>query len=443
MGNVVMIGQLLLALAILIILHEMGHFLVARMFGIKVEKFYLFFDAWGIKLFKIKRGDTEYGIGWLPLGGYVKIAGMVDESLDKEAMNAPPQPWEFRAKPAWQRFFVMIGGVTVNFLLGILIYSLMLFYYGEKEIAMEEVNKNGIAAWSFGQKMGFKSGDKIIAVNGKKPVYYSDVFSSDLLLKDKNNITINRDGKDTIINLPVNFADQLVEAKDDGFIDARTSFTIERVSIGTGAYKAKLEAGDSITAVDSLPVLFYDEFKNYLTEHKNKEVLFSIVRKGNAFTQKVQVDETGRIGFIAGQNILKYRITRKHYPLGSSFVTGTSKSIDLLVKNVQGLGRVVTGKVKAKNALSGPIAMATMFGTSWNWENFWVLTAMISLVLAFMNLLPIPALDGGHVVFLTYEMIAGRPVSEKVMYVAQVIGMALLLALMVFVFWNDIARLIR
>ncbi|MBC7425823.1 MAG: RIP metalloprotease RseP [Bacteroidia bacterium] len=441
MGVLIMIGQLILCLAILVSLHEMGHFLAARAFGIKVEKFYLFFDAWGFKLFSFKKGDTEYGIGWLPLGGYVKISGMIDESLDKEQMGKPPEPWEFRSKPAWQRLIVMLGGVTVNLILGIFIYSMMLFHYGESYLPMKAVNdKGGINALEMGRSAGFKTGDKIIAVNDVPIINYSEILSA-AIMKDNSTVQINRNGKDSVIKLPTDFADQFLERQS--FIEPRIYVEVDSIVPGMPAEKAGLKKQDRIVSIDSIPVMYHDEIGPLLKERKSKTFPITVVRNNAPLTMMVTLDTSGKLGF--NNNILatyekdEVKLT---YGLGAAFSRGTVKSFTTLSDQAKGFGKIFKGKIKAKNAVSGPIGLTKRFGPTWDWQNFWFWTCILSLVLAFMNLLPIPALDGGHVVFLLIEMVTGKPVSEKVMTVAQVVGMVLVGLLMVFAFGNDIRKLL-
>lgn len=444
MGTLIMAGQLILALGILVTLHEFGHFWAARMFGIKVEKFYLFFDAWGFKLFKFKKGDTEYGVGWLPLGGYVKIAGMVDESLDKEQLKTEPQPWEFRSKPAWQRLIVMLGGIIMNLILGVFIASISLMYYGDKYVSIDEMNQNGgIVAYEYAQTLSFKNGDKIISVNGVKPTRFDALFGAEVLLKDKAVITVERNGALHEIQIPSDFADVISKKGRGVFIDYRRVPLVANVADSTPAKKAGLMSGDIIIGIDSVVVTYYDEIKPLLQERKEKDITVKVDRKGVLKVLNAKLDTSGRLGFELDYIAAGKKLIKTDYPgLFASVSMGTSRSIENLVNNAVGLWRVATGKIEPKNALQGPIAIASIFGAEWNWERFWGLTGLLSLILAFMNLLPIPALDGGHVVFLLIEMITGKPVSEKVLYVAQTIGMVILLMLMVFVFANDIIRLI-
>jgi regulator of sigma E protease len=444
MGTAIMIGQLILALAILVTLHEMGHFLAARAFGIKVEKFYLFFDAWGVKLFSFKKGDTEYGIGWLPLGGYVKIAGMVDESLDKEQMNSEPQSWEFRSKPAWQRLIVMIGGVTVNFFLGILIFAGALFYYGEKFLPNDAViNGHGIMVEELGTYAGLQNGDKILTVNGKKLEKFNDIYSANIVLADRIDMTIRRNGIDTAITLPSDFIKRFTDNKGKGFVSLRFSPVVGQVEPKSGADKAGMQKMDRITAINGQPILYFDELAASLSDLKGEAVAVTVLREGTPVNLSIKLDTAGKMGFRPTDEldyVGEYKTIE--YGFFESFPKGFNKGVNAIVTQVSAFGQMFSGKIDPTKSLMGPIQLAKVFGDQWIWEKFWALTGLLSLVLAFMNLLPIPALDGGHVVFLLVEMIIRRPLSEKFMYVMQLIGMIILIGLMVFIFGNDLFQVL-
>lgn len=442
MGTLIIISQFVLALAILITLHELGHFMAARAFGIRVEKFYLFFDAFGFKLFSFKKGDTEYGIGWLPLGGYVKIAGMIDESLDANQMKSEPQPWEFRAKPAWQRLIVMVGGVVVNLILGLFIFIMMAWSQGESFVPMKAVNdKGGIYAGPVARKLGFRHGDKVISFNGK-PVESVDFFSSSEFINARQkSVLVNRGDKDTTLNLPENLEESFDRNSDLPFVEVPMLFKVDRVTKGSNASKAGIKTGDMIVAVNGIDTRVFFLFKEALQANKDKDITADIVTEKEG-TKKVtvHVEKDGTIGFMP--NLFGYESAAvvHNYNLGQSISKGTSFGFGVLGTNIKALGKVVGGKVSAKKSIAGPVGIAQMFGDRWIWIRFWTLTGMLSLVLAFMNILPIPALDGGHVMFLLWEIITRRPVSEKVLYIGQIIGMLLLGALMVFIFWVDISR---
>lgn len=434
-----MAGQLILSLAILVTLHEMGHFLAARAFGIKVEKFYLFFDAGGFKLFSFKKGDTEYGIGWLPLGGYVKIAGMIDESLDTEQMAKDPEPWEFRAKPAWQRLIVMLGGVTVNAILGIIIFTFLVYGYGKEYLPVENM-KYGIAVGDFGERMGFEEGDKLVSVNGKPVVKFKDALNPNTFLIDNSVYVVKRNGENVKITLPPGFIDSMAGNKGQ-FITPKQKIKVKQVTANAYGKSAPLQEGDIILAVNDSLEPFIHNVKDVLRKVKDQDVTLTVLRDGDKKLLKANVDSNASIGFAFNSGDLETKTT--YFSFGESWGEGYNMAKENLVLNVKFFGKVFSGKADASKSLSGPIGIAEQFGGDWDWQNFWTLTGLLSVILAFMNLLPIPALDGGHVVFLLYEMITGKPLPEKFLHVMQVIGMIILLALMVFIFGNDIYKIIQ
>lgn len=432
-----MIGQLLLGLSILVVLHELGHFWAARAFGIKVEKFYLFFDAWGFKLFSINYKGVEYGIGWLPLGGYVKIAGMIDESMDTEQMKQEPQPWEFRSKPAWQRLIVMLGGVTVNIILGIFIFWMMTFKYGESYIPNSAL-KYGIAPGIVGKEVGFKAGDKVVAINGTPLVKYNDLMSSDVILGNSV-ITIVRDGKEKDLTIPSGLLNTISDYGMQEFVAPRTKFTVDSIVSGMPASKAGLQKGDVILTANGEETIFFDQLQAVLKGNPNKNIELSVRRKGEDLTLPVTVSSEGTLGFLPKFDSIP--VETEYYGFFQSLPIGASKAWTSLVDNAKGLGKVVKGEVKANKAFSGPVEIARkLYGGTWDWVKFWNITGLLSMALALMNLLPIPALDGGHSLFLLIEMIKGKPLSDKFMEKAQIVGFVLLATLMVFVLGNDIFK---
>lgn len=437
MTGLIMAAQLILGLSILVVLHELGHFLAARAFGIRVEKFYLFFDAFGVKLFKIKVGDTEYGIGWLPLGGYVKISGMIDESMDKEAMKQPPQPWEFRSKPAWQRLIVMLGGVTVNAILGVVLFAFVLLQYNRQYLPNENVT-DGIYAYSLGQEIGFKPGDRILEVNGQKVERFKDILSTRVFFGSQ--IKVNRNGQEVMVEVPDDFYRLLKDAPGSRIIAADNyTFSIDSVLRDMPAYQAGLQKGDSILAVDGLPASSWGAFVEHLSLKAGLVTQLLVKRDQDTLLLPVEVDSTGRLGvFAAGPD---YPLA--DYTFGKAIKYGWKDAMDLMSANIKGFGKILTGKEKATESLQGPIGIAQIYGGEWLWSKFWFITGLLSLILAFMNILPIPALDGGHVIFLTLEVITGRKFPDSFMEKAQLVGMILLLALMAFVIGNDIFRLFR
>ncbi|MFD1630156.1 RIP metalloprotease RseP [Pseudopedobacter beijingensis] len=437
MDVLVMIGQLLLGLSILVTLHELGHFWAARAFGIKVEKFYLFFDAWGFKLFSVNYKGVEYGIGWLPLGGYVKIAGMIDESMDTEQMKQEPQSWEFRSKPAWQRLIVMLGGVTVNIILGIFIFWMMTFKYGESYIPNSEL-KYGIAPGIVGKEMGLQAGDKVVAINGESLVKFTDMMTSDVILGNSV-ITVVRDGKEKNITVPPGLLNTIADHGIREFVTPRTKFVVDSVVSGMPASNSGLKKGDQIISVNGQESVFFDQVQTLLKENVNKEVNLQVRRNGENLELPVKVSEDGTIGFLPKFDEIKFET--EYYGFFESLPIGASKAWTSLVDNAKGLGKVIKGEVKANKAFSGPVEIARkLYGGTWDWVKFWNITGLLSMALALMNLLPIPALDGGHSMFLLIEMIKGKPLSDKFMEKAQIVGFVILATLMVFVLGNDIFK---
>ncbi|RYU92527.1 RIP metalloprotease RseP [Mucilaginibacter terrigena] len=438
MSVLIMAGQLILGLSILVILHEFGHFLAARAFGIKVEKFYLFFDAWGVSLFKFNYKGVEYGIGWLPLGGYVKIAGMIDESMDTDQLAGPPQPWEFRSKPAWQRLIVMLGGIIVNIIVGIFIFWVLTIRYGETYTPNSEI-KNGIVPGVIGQKMGLKAGDKIYAVNGKPVERFEDLISSKVLL-DKTVLNVQRGNQTLDIKVPPTILNDLSDLGIEEFISRlpRVKFAIDTVALKCGAQSAGLKKGDSILAVNNKAITYFDEMQAQLRQNKNKQVQLTIKRDNILDTVNAHIDKNGVLGF--KPKALLPKDTTINYGFFGSLPVGATKAWSMFTDNAKGIAKIFTGQVKARKAISSPIGIAVMFGSHVDWIRFWSLVGFLSMVLALTNLLPIPGLDGGHTVFLIIEMIKGKPLSDKFLERAQIVGFVLLISLMVFAFGNDIVK---
>lgn len=460
MEGMIMTTQLLLSLSILIAVHEWGHFITARMFNIKVEKFYLFFDflfpmanVLNFSLIKFKKGDTEYGVGWFPLGGYVKIAGMVDESMDKEQMKAAPQPWEFRAKPAWQRLIVMLGGIIVNVIVGVLIFVGLTFFLGDTYIPKDFVNQHGgIHSLELGEQLGFKTGDQIIKINGNDFVDFSDVAKPDVLLSPNSFYTVLRDGKEVNLSIPGNFIENFNSK------EAQLSFVMPRIPAKVGlvtevielpnevkvtsvAKRAGLRAGDQFVEVEGQPVVFHDEVVKLIKSGQRDSISFKIKRGEEVLAFKEDFKGQTQVGFYP-MGIARENLAFVDYDFGESVSLGATRAFGVIFVQLKAFKKIFSGEMSLKRSLSGPIGMAQAFGTEWDWERFWRMTGLLSMVLAFMNLLPIPALDGGYVMFLLYEMVSGREPSEKFFETALKIGMAILLILMVFVFYNDIAKLI-
>lgn len=433
-----MIGQVVLGLSILIILHELGHFLAARAFGIKVEKFYLFFDAWGVKLFKFNYRGCEYGIGWLPLGGYVKIAGMIDESMDTEQLKEEPKPWEFRSKPAWQRLIVMLGGIIVNVLVGIVVFWMLTFKYGESDIDNSKL-KYGVVPGIIGKNIGIEAGDKILAVNGKPAVHFlRDVLSTDVLMGDAV-LTVERQGQQKQITVPPTILNEVAEHKRNEFVQPRTKIdSVADVVKDSEAERMQLKAGDRILRVNGQPIVFFDEFKDAMERGKNKSVNLVVLRQGQEATLTGTIDSTATLGFTMAQEELP--VTANEFGLMESLPIGAKKAFSVVTDNIKGFSKIFKGEVRADKALSGPVGIAKMFGEKVDWFKFWNLVGMLSMALAFMNLLPIPALDGGHVIFLLVEMVQGKPLSDNFLEKAQMVGFFILIALMLFTLGNDIIK---
>jgi len=441
MDIVIMVGQLILGLSILVILHEFGHFIAARAFGIKVEKFYLFFDAWNVSLFKFNYKGVEYGMGWLPLGGYVKIAGMIDESMDTEQMAGPPQPWEFRSKPAWQRLIVMLGGIFVNIVLGVLIFWVLTMKYGETYIPNDNL-KYGIVPGSIGENIGLRPGDQVTAVNGQKVERFEDLISSKVLMGNSV-LTVKRNNQQLDVPVPANILNDVSDLGIEQFINRipRTKFAIDSVKRNSNAAKAGLQHGDSIVAVNNQKVAFFDEIHKALISNKNKPVQLDVKRNNAVQRIDARVDAQGQLGFAPKFDLPEEKTLR--FGFFGSLPVGASRAWGTFSDNAKGLGKVFTGDVKPQKALSSPIGIAKLFGTQVDWFRFWSLVGLLSMALALMNLLPIPALDGGHALFLIIEMIKGKPLSDKFLEKAQIVGFVILVTLMVFVFGSDIFKLFK
>jgi len=436
MSIVIMVGQLILGLSILVILHELGHFIAARAFGIKVEKFYLFFDAWGFSLFKFTYKDVEYGIGWLPLGGYVKIAGMIDESMDTEQLAGPPQPWEFRSKPAWQRLIVMLGGVFVNVVLGIFIFWVLTARFGDTYIP-NSTAQYGIVPGSIGKKMGLQAGDRIVAVNGKPVERFEELMNSKVLL-DHTVLSIERGTNKFNLTVPANIINDLSDVGLDQFISLapRRKFLVDSVIPKSNAAKAGLLKGDSIVGVNNTRIQFFDELQTQIQASKNKPIELTVKRNNSELKLTTQVADGGSIGFFSDPPKEK----TVYYGVLGSFPHGAEKAWGTFSDNAKTIGKMFKGEAKMNKVMGGPVKIATLFGSTLDWVHFWSLVGFLSMVLAFTNLLPIPALDGGHAIFLLIEMIKGKPLSDKFLERAQIVGFVLLISLMVFVFGNDIVK---
>jgi regulator of sigma E protease len=445
MEILIKLSQFLLSLSLLIILHELGHFIPAKLFKTRVEKFYLFFDA-KFSLIKKKIGETEYGIGWLPLGGYVKIAGMIDESMDKEQMALPPQPWEFRSKPAWQRLIIMLGGVTVNFILAFVIYIGMTYAYGDFYLKSEEL-KDGI--WVTNpvvEKAGIHTGDKIISVDGDKIERFDGSINEKILTAHE--VVVERGGAEQTVSLPVNFIDKFISSDKSSLLMIRSPFVVGGFT-DESPNTDQLKPKDIIVSIDGQPMKYMDQVMAYLDANKNKTVPAVVLRKEQQTSVTLKITAEGKIGVALGalteENLEKlnyYKFSREEYGFFESIPVGIEKGVNRLVGYGKQLKAIFNPSTGAYKGVGGFKAIFDIFPQHWSWEAFWSITALLSIMLGVMNLLPIPALDGGHVMFLLYEMITRRKPSDKFMEYAQITGFVLLIALVLFANGNDIYRAI-
>jgi regulator of sigma E protease len=431
-------AQLLLSLSILVVLHELGHFIPAKLFGTRVEKFYLFFDPW-FSLFKFKKGDTEYGVGWLPLGGYVKISGMIDESMDKEAMALPPKDFEFRSKPAWQRLIIMLGGVTVNILLGFLIYSMVLFTWGKERVPLANL-AYGVEVDSTLMEYGIQNGDKIVDLPGYD-AHYMNELGNKIIVHGAREVLIERDGVEQTVMLPEDF-DQIVLAKKlKGLFDISFPFEVLEPVANDNAAKAGVLANDRIVAINGTTLGSVYDGLRMVKSLKDQEAKFTILRDGSEIELSIPVSEKGTIG-IQLKGLKDFIETEtQEYSFIESIPAGINETGSILSNYVSSMALIFTKE--GAGSIGGFGSIGGLFAPQWDWHVFWTMTGFLSIVLAFMNILPIPALDGGHVLFLLYEMITGRKPGEKFLEYAQSAGMILLLLLLLYANGNDILNLFR
>lgn len=439
-------SQFLLSLSFLIILHELGHFIPAKLFKTRVEKFYLFFD-YKFSLLKKKVGDTVYGIGWIPLGGYVKISGMIDESMDTEQMAKPAQPWEFRSKPAWQRLIIMLGGVIVNFILGFGIYIMLLFVWGENYLPNDNL-KDGI--WvtdSLGTDLGLETGDKIIAVDGEKIKTFSSITTE---LINGESFTIERKGAIIEKQIPVDFISKLIDREKSPFIQPRVPFVIGAFSDNSINKKSGLKAKDILVAINDVPVKYFDEATTLLDQFKSQKIDITVKRGTENLTFPITLDKDGKIGVRTGtlspedmERLGYYKLETKKYTFAEAIPAGTAMGYKTLTNYIKQLKKIFNPETGAYKGLGGFISIGSIFPSTWSWYAFWKITAFLSIMLGFMNLLPIPALDGGHVVFTLYEMVTGKKPSDKFLEYAQITGFVLLMALLLFANANDVVKLFK
>lgn len=455
MAIFIKIVQVILALSLLVLVHEFGHFFFARLFKIKVEKFYLFFDA-GFALFrwKPKKSDTEYGIGWLPIGGYCKIAGMIDESMDKEQLKSEPKPWEFRSHPAWQRFFVLFGGVFFNVILAIIIYAAMMCTWGEQYIKNSDVT-TGISTNDLGREIGFRNADKVIAFDGKE-VEKFDELRIQLIQEQATEATVERAGKEMTFSIDPNYMPAILESAD--LFDYGIPFVVQEVPDTSSNAGAGLLAGDRIVAITALAdtlgmeegghELMLSEVREFLAKHPGQQIEAMVQRTANVKDTTLQiplkVNENGMLEVLIDGDLANYyKITEHKYSLLAAIPAGIKKAGEQISNYWKQLKLIFTPKTKAYKSVGSFIAIGQIFPGVWNWRSFWAITAFLSIMLAVLNILPIPALDGGHILFTLYEMITGRKPSDKFLMVAQTVGMVLLIGLMILAFGNDIFRLLK
>ena len=483
--------QFFLSLSILIFVHELGHFLAAKAFKTRVEKFYLFFD-WGFSLFRCKKvngkwrfkffsknvpekytateyrdargkkqtkyepidlstldpddwrqsDDTEYGIGWFPLGGYNKIAGMVDESMDKSQMQQPPQPWEFRSKPAWQRFIIMIAGVFMNVLLAVTIYIGLLAKEGEQYLPTAEVNKYGISVDSLGYELGLRDGDKILSIDGEYVENFQQIPMQIILDKAKT-IEVERNGKDTVINLPEDAVTKLLSSQDAAFISFRVPFMVADVMDHSAAKEGGLEVGDIIIGINDVETPYYQDFVKNIKQYKNQDITIRVVRDFDTLALAMHLPEEGVIGAYLAPISTCFDLETKEYSFLQAIPAGFSKTFTELGDYWKQVKLIFNPKTKAYESVGGFISIGKIFPDTWIWSLFWRMTAFLSIALAVMNILPIPALDGGHILFLLFEIITRRKPSDKFMEVAETVGLIIVLGLVILANGNDIIRLFR
>ncbi|HET6226812.1 MAG TPA: RIP metalloprotease RseP [Bacteroidia bacterium] len=432
-------AQFILSLSILIVLHELGHFIPAKLFKTRVEKFYLFFDP-KFSLFKVKKGETEYGIGWLPLGGYVKISGMIDESMDKEQMAQPPQPWEFRAKPAWQRLIIMLGGVTVNVLLGIFIYAMVLFAWGEEYLPTQNA-KYGIAVDSLAYKIGLRDGDMIASVDHKPVENFSKVWY-DVLINEASSIEVKRDGKELSFPVTEDHLSEMIQGHAV-LIEPRIPFNVDSIYHDSPAEKVGIKKNDHIISLNGQPITYFQDFSKIAKKYKNQQVDIGLIRNNDTLHVKPTLTAEGQVMMGPDWDLRRYFTTvSKTYGFASAFPAGIRVAHDKFNGYLKQLKLLFTIK-GAHKEVGGFLSMGKSMSTTWDWQRFWSFTAFLSIALAIMNILPIPALDGGHVMFLLYEVITRRKPNEKFMEYAQYVGMFILLGLLLYANGNDVLRLIK
>ena len=430
-----MAAQMILALSIIVGIHEFGHLLTAKMFGMRVEQYFIGFPP---KIWSFIYKGTEYGFGSIPLGGFVKISGIIDESMDTSHINKDPEPWEFRSKPPWQRLVVMLGGIIFNVITGLIIFTMITFNNGETYLSKDEINKNGILALELGMEAGFETGDKILLINGSDWERDAQLFDPNLFFEDNTTFTVLRENRQVNINIPDNFINRMNSREAmSSFLKARTPFLID--SVYNNAQKAGLIKGDKIIKVDEKFIIDLYELRNILEKNKSSIAQITIDRNGDLIDKVVEITKEGTIGIKALQKPLIF--SKKDYNLSQSFIIGSQKAFGVVFLNIKTFGKMFSGDIDPSKNISGPIGIAQIFGNEWDWGNFWRIIGLLSMVLAFMNLLPIPALDGGHATFILYEIISGKKPTEKFLEYSTKFGVIILLGLMSYVILNDIYKL--
>tara|TARA_B100000579_G_scaffold409461_1_gene398533 strand:+ start:856 stop:2169 length:1314 start_codon:yes stop_codon:yes gene_type:complete len=435
MDAIIMAAQMILALSIIVGIHEFGHLITAKIFGMRVEQYFIGFPP---KIWSFIYKGTEYGFGSIPLGGFVKISGIIDESMDTSHINKDPEPWEFRSKPAWQRLIVMLGGIIFNVITGLILFTIITYNNGETFLSKEEINKNGVLALELGLEAGFETGDKILLINGKDWERDAELFDPNLFFEDNTTFTVLRQNQEVSINIPDNFINRMNSREAmSSFLKARTPFIID--SVYANAQKAGLVKGDKIVKVDEKSIVDLYELKTILENNKSSIAQLTIERNRNLIDKVVEVSKEATIGIKVLQDPLVF--STKDYNLSQSFIIGTKKAFGIVFLNIKAFGKMFSGDIDPSKNLSGPIGIAQIFGNEWDWGNFWRIVGLLSMVLAFMNLLPIPALDGGHVMFIFYEIISGKKPTEKFLEYSTKFGVIILLGLMTYVILNDIYKL--
>lgn len=434
-------AQFILAISILVTIHELGHYATAKWFKCRVDKFYLFFDPW-FSIWKKKIGETVYGIGWVPLGGYVKISGMIDESMDKEQLKQPPKSYEFRSKPAWQRLIIMVAGVIMNILLALLLFIMITYKWGDEYMPPQNL-KYGLYADSLARKIGLQNGDNIVAIDNK-PVKNSGIVPAEIITTEAKSLQVMRSGEKINITIPDSFISDLTHTKFTGFIDVLYPVVVDSIIKSDVHFtQDSLHKGDKIIGVNNHPVQFFQQFDSIKKSYANQIVTMNVLRGNDTVLVKAKLNDKAQVGFKQVYPDEMFGTIHRSYSFAESIPLGIQKCFSTLGKYITGLQQIFSGKVKASESLGSVISIGNAFSAIWDWQHFWTLTAIFSIVLAFMNILPIPALDGGHALFCIYEMITGRKPTDKFMEYAQMVGMILLLGLMAYALGLDIFRLFK